>query len=110
MILAFNSVFIVCRTVSLHFGTTIQAQRNRSESFKIMSVYIHIKTTSSDRQYLRQIATATLELGLLRQLQKAKKLCVITVRKPITWIYPLLLYRNSRNGYQFAAKYMQFSP
>ena len=41
----------------LHFWTTIQAQRNRSERFKIISVYIN-KAISSDRRYLWQIATA----------------------------------------------------
>ena len=40
---------------------TIQAQRNRSERFKIISLYIN-KAISSDRQYLRQIATVAFNL------------------------------------------------
>ena len=41
---------------------TIQAQRNRSERFKIISVYIYNKAISSDRRYLGQIATAAFNL------------------------------------------------
>ena len=40
---------------------TIQAQRNRSEHFKIISVYTN-KAISSDRRYLRQIATVAFNL------------------------------------------------
>ena len=66
MILAFIFVFtrfIVYRTVSYIFERTkcIQAQRNRSERFKIISVYIN-RAISSDRPDLRQIATAAFSL------------------------------------------------
>ena len=47
--------------IILHFWTTIQAQRNRSERSKIISVYIN-KAISSDRRYLWQIATAAFSL------------------------------------------------
>ena len=58
MILAFVPVFIVYRIVSYIFERLlIQAQRNRSERFKIISVYIN-KAICSYRRYLWQIATA----------------------------------------------------
>ena len=47
----------------LRFWTTIQAQQNRSEHFKIIGVYVSIKAISSDRRYLRQIATTAFNLG-----------------------------------------------
>ena len=49
----------------LRFWTTNQAQRNRSERFKIISVYINIKAISFDRRYLRQIATAAFNLEII---------------------------------------------
>ena len=77
MILAFLFVFIVYRTVSYIFERTIEAQRNRSERFKIISVYI---LTGNIFDNLRQWHStyahgiATLELELFRQRQKANEL------------------------------------
>ena len=48
----------------LHFWTPIQAQRKRSERFKIISVYFN-KAICSDRRYLWQIATAAFNHTLL---------------------------------------------
>ena len=54
VILAIIFVYIVYRTVSYVFERSpIQAQRNRSERFKITSVYIkliNVKAISSDRR------------------------------------------------------------
>ena len=41
VILAFMFVFIIYRTVSFLTIITIQAQRNRSELFKIITVYLN---------------------------------------------------------------------
>ena len=88
-------VFIVHRTVSYIFCTTIQAQRNRSERFKIISVYIE-KAISSDRRYLRQIATGAFKLRTWDSDTRIGIISSATESKIIVWNLP---FENQLFGY-----------
>ena len=96
MILAFIFVFIVYRTVSyISVWTTIQAQRNRSERFNIISVYIK-KAISSGRQYLRQTATAAFNL---RTWDSDTRIGVISLATESKRILCNLPFENQYFGY-----------
>ena len=59
----FVLVFIVYRTVSYVFERLFRHSGTGPNIFKIIGVYVSIKAISSDRLYLRQIATAAFNLG-----------------------------------------------
>ena len=86
------SSFIV---LYLTFLNDYSAQRNRSECFKVISVYIN-KAISSDRRYLRQIATAAFNLRTWDSDTRIGIISSATEKKIIVWNLP---FENRLFGY-----------